>query len=237
MENNYDRFYIKGYDVSKPKESFKFIAEIFKRKLKNSGSISVADIGCAKGDFIYFLNTLELGKGIEYYGFDIDDVLLNVAKENLMFAKFGKCNIVDRNTLPQKKFDYVFMNGVTGYFDTLDVWVKNFVAMLNDGGTGFVYGTFNEDDVDVLVKLRNASGDSDFFTWGNIFSLTSIKKELNKLNHQLNVYPFNINIDVAKNTEDPIRSWTFKDENGKRITKNGAQIIQNYFLLEISKKQ
>ena len=43
-------------------------------------------------------------------------------------------------------------------------------------------------------------------------------------------------LDVEKHKTDPIRSWTFKDESGNRVTKNGGQIIQNYYLLEILKK-
>jgi len=232
--NDYDRYYLNQDLRKEPKESFKFVARIIKDFVASFKTPNIADIGCATGELLMHLKACY--PDANYFGFDIDELLLEKASKELPFAKFSLIDITDEKTLPITKFDLIFLNGVIGYYDNISSWAVNLVEMLSKDGRAFVYSTFNPENVDVLIRLKNPTVEnSDYMTFGNIFSFHSIEKELKKLNANVKFHPFNIDIDIQKNESDPIRSWTFKDEFGKRITKNGAQVIQNYYLLEISR--
>ena len=232
--NDYDRYYLNQDLRKEPKESFKFIASTIKNFTETFKNPNIGDIGCASGELLMYLK--HCYPDANYFGFDIDELLLEKASKELPYAKFALIDITEKNTLPSVKFDLVFLNGVIGYYDNINSWAVNLVEMLSKEGRAYVFSTFNPENVDVLIRLKNPTIESsEYMTFGNIFSRHSIEKELKKLNANVEFHPFEIDIDILKNENDPIRSWTFKDESGKRITKNGAQIIQNYYLLEISR--
>ena len=72
----------------------------------------------------------------------------------------------------------------------------------------------------------------------NIFSKNSVSNFLNKKRNIKTFYfkDFNIDINIKKNNNDYLRSWTFKDIAGKRITTNGLSIILPTSLLCIELK-
>lgn len=232
--NDYDRYYLNQDLRKEPKESFKFIASTIKNFTETFKNPNIGDIGCASGELLMYLK--HCYPDANYFGFDIDELLLEKASKELPYAKFALIDITDKKTLPSVKFDLVFLNGVIGYYDNISSWAVNLVEMLSKEGRAYVFSTFNPENVDVLIRLKNPTIEgSEYMTFGNTFSFYSIEKELKKLNAEVKFHEFNISIDVEKHKTDPIRSWTFKDESGNRITKNGGQIIQNYYLLEISR--
>lgn len=44
---------------------------------------------------------------------------------------------------------------------------------------------------------------------------------------------FNLNIHIAPNASDPLRSFTQKMADGSRQVINGTQLVHNFYLLEI----
>ena len=229
--NLYDKYYLNENVNLEPKESFKFIVKTISEYFLTQEPKSIADVGCATANFIHFLQ--KVYPKADYWGFDIDQLLLDRAKLENPEVTFQILDITDENTFPEMKFDVVFMNGVTLYYDCLSLWVKNFLSLINDNGRGFIFGTFNPENVDVLIKVKRPELEDDFNYFGNLFSLFSVKNEFAKHNASLISYPFQIEIDVERDVDNPLRSWTFNDENGTKITKNGIQVIQNYYLLEV----
>ena len=65
---SHDKFYLKENRKLKPKEYFKFIVNNLKFSLNNKSAI---DIGCATGDFLYYLQTCYPKASL--YGADVDD--------------------------------------------------------------------------------------------------------------------------------------------------------------------
>ena len=59
------------------------------------------------------------------------------------------------------------------------------------------------------------------------FSKQTITKFLKKKKKIRKVYykDFQINKNLKRNINDPVRSWTFRKENGKLITTNGLSLI------------
>ncbi len=229
--NDYDRYYLNEKPKIEPKQSFKFIVNTVKDFVNSVNKPVIADVGCATGDFLLFLKSV-FPEAI-FNGFDIDELLLEKAKKTIPGVDFGLLDISDKASLPVIKFDAVFMNGVTGYYEDLALWLPNFVNLISENGRGYIFGTFNTEDVDVITRLRNPKKSAEFMTFGCAFSLYTLKTEFKKVGASMNSYPFQIDMDIPKSGEDPIRSWTFRDSDGKIVTQNGAQIIQNYFLLEV----
>ena len=61
---------------------------------------------------------------------------------------------------------------------------------------------------------------------------TELCKQVNGLN--FNFRDFNINLDIIKNEEDPLRSWTIESNTGDKIVINGLCLIHHFSLLEFS---
>ncbi|MFI5151665.1 MAG: class I SAM-dependent methyltransferase [Bacteroidia bacterium] len=229
---NYDKYYLREEKREEPKEIFKFILEKASVFLDSKSAPVIADIGCATGDFLYYIRS-RYPQGI-YSGLDYDHELIELAKKRMNFAKFNTIDIGDKDHLPAAgQFDAIFMTGVHTYFEDLSTWSANLMSLLKKGGRAYVFGQFNPESIDVLTRVRYPEKSNEFNTWGNLHSVYSVRKEFAKFNAEVNMSAFEITIDVARNTSDPLRSWTFKDDKGKRIIINGAQVVQTFMLAEI----
>ncbi len=234
LKKSPDLFYLVEKRKHEPKESFKFTYQVVKDFLHTITQPFIADIGCATGEFIYYLHSV--CPYAQYFGYDINPQLVERAKEEVSFAKVGTLDITKKEQLPSEKFDLVFMNGVNGAFENPYDWLPNFLSLLKENGRAYVYGIFNPDDLDVIVRVRKSDDSEDTYIsyWNNI-SQKTIARIANKLGYQSIFHPFKINIDIPKNSENPFRSWTFKLENGERAIINGTQVLHNFYLLEMKK--
>ena len=82
---------------------------ILDRVLKNAKNevLSISDIGCGYGRLYEIIKERNLDDKIQYYGFDINQKLINFCKNN---KNFGDVEFA-KNTCPFKKTDYVVMSG------------------------------------------------------------------------------------------------------------------------------
>lgn len=229
----FDKMYLKENRKYNPKEYFKFIVGYVSGYINTIKTPSILDIGCATGDFLYYVSTLY--SEAELSGLDAMEELLEHAKKEVSGAKFYLGDIFNNLNLPERQFDLVFMSGVNDIYDTFEPWINNILKLTS--GRAYVFGIFNPEDVDVLVKTRH-SGDSTSFKPGwNLFSKKSISIYLDSLNIEHKFINWDINIDIEKNINEPLRSWTFKDNDGKRLIINGTQLIHRFYLLEIIKNK
>ena len=82
-----------------------------------SDEFSIADIGCGYGRFYEIIKDRNLGDRVQYYGFDINQKLINFCKNNKDFVnvKFGV------SALPFDDTDYVVMSGTYNLTPTNDI--------------------------------------------------------------------------------------------------------------------
>ena len=66
---NHDKLYLKSNRYKKPKEAFKLLLRILKKRLSQSKNYELLDVGCANGELLYFLNE-KLGN-VKFYGIDV----------------------------------------------------------------------------------------------------------------------------------------------------------------------
>lgn len=231
----HDKFYLNEDRREKPKECFvrsaKYIQE-FITPLKQD-EINFIDIGCASGDFIWYLNSLEFikKKNIKLQGADIRKDLLDLISERIPEVKTSILDISSKestkNTIKnfQKKFDISFMCGVNAIFDNCE-WIKNISYLTLEKGFSLIFGPFNDSNLDVLVGIRE-SGTNIIQSGWNTLSINTLKSELDNLNrtYDIKVVDFEMPFDLPQQ-KDPLRAFTLNTKELGRIQVNGASIIR-----------
>ncbi|WP_051542011.1 class I SAM-dependent methyltransferase [Clostridium lundense] len=228
---DHDEFYLKEDRKNNPKEYFKFIYNISRKYVDSLESCNILDVGCATGDFLYFLNSVF--KNSKFTGIDVMDKLLDKAKDEVEDVEFINADIYTGRNLPDDKYDVIYMSGVHSIFDEYEPWIDNLMNFKKDTGRIYIFGIFNPEEIDVLIRSRKSSDSGPWQVGWNIFSKKTIANYINKKGNQCKFYSFNIDIDIDKKEDDPLRSWTFKIENEQREVINGLQILHKFYLLEI----
>lgn len=194
---------------------------------------SLLDIGCATGELLYYLK--ERYPGLSLFGLDVVPDLIERGKTLEIPAELSVGSLLDENSLPKRKFDLITMSGVHSILDHLEEWLPNLLTLAAPGGQLFVFGPFNTSPVDVWVRYRLSDADSrepDQRGW-NVISKKSVAKALKARNLSYTFIPFEIGLDVMPHPDDPLRAWTFKDSQGKRLHTNGTSLLLPFHLLHI----
>lgn len=219
-----------GYN--KPKEIFKFIESLaFKKKRKN---LKILDVGCAAGHFLYYLK--KKNPDNNFTGIDTIKPLLIKAKKKLPSCIFKKKTVLNSGSFKPKIFDIIFMLGVHSIFSDFKKPLKNIFKWSSKNAEIFIFGRFNPFPADVFTyfKYSNDFRKKNFEAGSNNFSIKSVsnflikQKRIKSFSFIKFEMPYDLNI-----KKDPIRSWTVKDSNGKRLMINGLGLIQNQYVIKI----
>lgn len=224
----HDEFYMKENRYEDPKEAYKvLLKELNKKKFK-----SLMDVGCANGELLYFLN--QKLKNVDFTGIDVLQNLLDKAKKNCSSdINFLKKDISKKN-LKVGKFDRIILSGVLSIFDNPEMIIKNLLGNLSKNGKLYIFGAFNPNPYNVLVKYEDVNKDKNVYQSGwNIFSLDTMKLIAKKNNKKMKAIEFKMPFDIKKRKNDLIRTWTVEFE-GKRQWTNGLGIIYHGYWVEIS---
>ncbi|MBF0479346.1 MAG: class I SAM-dependent methyltransferase [Candidatus Omnitrophica bacterium] len=236
MADNYQSQYIylnEDY-YSKPKEMFKCMGEKIRGVYPNH-EFSVLDVGCARGEFLYYLKHLSGLKIKHIAGVDYSQGLIDSAQRfaGLKGVAF-QCGKAENFQLNQK-FDVITMSGVLSFFDDIHQPLLNLRNHLENNGVIFILGLFNTFDVDVRTIYRNNKYNQNFEYGYNNHSLETVKKVLDEMNMKIShIDKFHLPFDLVPQ-EDPIRSWTMITPEGRKFI-NGMGLIYDATILEIRKK-
>jgi ubiquinone/menaquinone biosynthesis C-methylase UbiE len=228
----HDDLYLYENRYNNPKECFKDLIKILKNK-KIKKNIHFGDIGCSNGELIF--NIAKNFKNWKITGLDIKKNLLKKAKLINPLVNFKKINI-SKKIILNEKYDLITMSGVLSIFDKPEKILNNCLKLLKKKGSFFIFGHFNPHPIDVYIKYKELDNNINIFQSGwNIFSLKTMRKFAKKNKLKFKLFPFNIKINIHKNKNDPVRSWTFKNLNGKNLITNGLCIIQHQFWIEFTR--
>lgn len=234
IQRTHDAFYLDENRYNEPKELFKFVVATAFNKDEVSSKIRLCDFGCAAGEFLYYLQTLLPNASLE--GLDVLPSLIQKCSQFVPTAKLQVGSLLDSNCKDENQYDKSFLIGVHSIFDEFETCFGNLIKWTKPGGAVYIAGMFNPFPTDVLIKYKNSENyESDVFESGwNIFSQQSVNEYLakNKKVKTFSFEKFDISIDLPPK-EDPIRSWTIKDEKGQRFIVNGLCLLQPHYLLEI----
>lgn len=225
----HDKFYLKEDRKHTPKEYFKFIFKELDFDLANNGKI--LDVGCSTGDFLWFLK--ENLPNAELVGIDVDEELLERARVEVPGVEFFRLNIIEDKL--DKRFDLVFMMGVHSIFDEINQWLDPMVDLLErkKNSVIYVFGFFNPEDLDVLIRSRPSSTKGPWEAGWNLYSRKSVMDYCENKGWNCTFLDFQIGIDIPKNEADPLRSYTIMMKDDKRMVMNGMQLVQPFGFMVI----
>jgi ubiquinone/menaquinone biosynthesis C-methylase UbiE len=228
---------VEAYKKTNYKKSYErhvFLYTKIKKILKNKKILNILDIGCGNSGFIHYLKKRHPNHN--YYGIEINQDLINEAKKEPFLNGIILIKGDARYFKIDRKFDVVIMAGVLSIFDNFKEVLSNMLYHIKPNGRGFVFGAFNSEDIDVIVRCRNNYLQSRIWESGlNMFSLNTIKKYLLHYIKGFKISRFELKIKLKKQ-KNPGRTFTIEKKNGKNIIVNGANIIRDFYVVEFVKK-
>jgi SAM-dependent methyltransferase len=228
--SNHNDFYLTEDRRHEPREFFKSLRAFAARRLAANPTARVLDVGCANGEFLYFLRSSY--PAIQVVGIDVNAPVIEKARELLPNGEFAVADIESGENLPSGKFDLVFMNGVHYLLRDYHRWLQNLIALSR--GAVFVFGVFNPEDLDFRATVSRPGEHQSVSHW-NLISQKSIKIFLDGLPTSLHhrFHNWEMPIDSPRSHADPMRCWTIRTEDGRRLQVNGLQIVHQLAILEI----
>jgi 2-polyprenyl-3-methyl-5-hydroxy-6-metoxy-1,4-benzoquinol methylase len=233
----YDSAYIYLEDedyYKEPKEIFKFVKKYIDIYSPKDSDISLLDVGCAKGEFLYYMKNN--ASNIQFMdGVDLLPEMIDAAKdfEGLRGVDFS-CGSADNYKLG-KKYNVITMLGLLSAMTNIEDVFSTASNHQNSGDLLFVLSRFNNHNVDVYHKFSNTYKGKDFKITVS-YSKETVIRLLNKYGYNLvEDVRFNLPFDIQENTNDPIRSWTVNTDTGRRF-KNGLGLIFDLDMFICQKK-
>lgn len=219
---------------AEPKEDFKTVIRKLENILDVNESYRVADIGCANGELLYFLQ--QKFPHWELHGYDTEEEYLETAKsiQTLSDVDFHYQNLFDVTD----KFDIVISTLLVPTFKDGLKPLKKMLDLCRDGGYLLVTGLFNEHPIDVRVEFRDNSHPETKGQWRTDFNRHSqqmIRSELGNHVQELSFEKCPFRTSIQKDSDNPIRIWTLEVEDGNTLLVNGAGQILNQTLMTVRK--
>jgi len=218
------------YEKFRKYERFQFLIN----NIDFSNANSLLDIGCAKGELIYLLK--EKYPNIKYTGLEYSQELIDIALKEpfLKGVKFIKGDAQSFDL--QKEFDIVVMSGVLSIFDEIDKVLKIMTKHIKNGGYGYIFGGFNIEDIDVIMRYRNNNYSNEWESGWNIFSISTIKKTLLNICdiYNFEYKKFNLHTNLKK-SNNPVNSYTIQTKDNQNLIVTGGGIIRDFYLIKFQK--
>lgn len=209
---------------------FSFVWDHASPVLQADPQPSLVDIGCANGAFVNFV--LSRDGRVTCAGVDGMESLVDMARTEVPRAEFLVGDIRHRETLPRAAFTVVTMLTLHSHFDDIEGWLGNALGLCAPGGRLLIFGPFNDEPVDVLVRLRPSAGsDGGWMPGWNLHSRDSFASSLERRSVRYEFHDFTPP-DVVTDRSDPLRTRPVMIDGAPAFT-NGAGLILRFALLEI----
>lgn len=218
-----------------PKETFKFLNKLIAENHQESKMLSLVDVGCACGDFLQLIAREH--PTFSLVGMDYQEEYVYETSKRLPRVEAVRFDITEPLAEEfQNRFDIVTMIGFHAKFDEPKDWLANGLQMLTSGGVLYALGPFNVYPFDVFVKYKHSEDPPDMRHPGfNLLSMESVEHYLATQGGTCEWLKFELPIDLPIQEDNPVRTWTFKDENGRRLVVNGLGVIQSQYVVVIRK--
>lgn len=213
--------------VNEKREIDKVLEKIISPFIKSQKK-KILDACCGIGYISYFLSNISPES--EFLGIDQTAYLIEEGrklcgkKTNIMLVNDDMYNI---STKYKKSFDISVCWRTLSWLPYYDQMIRELFAVTKDHV--FLSSLFYDGDIDFITQVREFKteiGKEHFNDYYNVYSLPQFKKYAYELGAKnVEVYDFDINIDLPKPSIDKMISYTEKLENGKRLQISGAVIL------------
>ena len=204
------------------------ISKIYPFLEKNNKYLEVLDLACGDGLLIRSLSNKFPSH--QFHGFDLSHQLIDIANSR---GKIINLNyfVKDCREINNEKFDVIIASGILSIFEDWEFILKRWLDLLDNEGVLFVFGGFNPFNIDVKIKFRNNYKNNEWQSGLDLISIETFKSfcEANRLDLE-NLGEFRPPFNIPK-SENPIRGFTIKDEDGTNLVINGALQVRRFFYL------
>lgn len=205
------------------KDYFKEIKKILSREYKNK-KISLVDVGCASGDFLYFIKSI---KNFKLTGIDYSKKLLRLARIKNKNIKFQNINLKNNNNF-KKKFDVVTCLGTMTAFDDWKIPLKNLFKLCKKNGEIILYDPINIYNIDTILRYKK---DEKWLSAFNLFSKKTITKYFKKINQRCKIKFIEFTLKThLKKKKNKMNAWTVKIDNKRRLMVRTSQILDFHII-------
>jgi len=219
-------------DYENEKYIFSVLGDKIEKIVSCRDRATLLDVGGASGAFCYYIGRRFFRK-IDTICIEHDKELCQIGRGRVQGCSFicGDANHMDM--IENDAVDIVAMIGVMTIFDDFKPSLSECLRVAKPGSNVFIFGQFNEYDIDVLVRYRYSNNDIWNRGW-NIFSKYSIdtflrtRTDIENWRYEKFMLPFDLD-----KKDDPIRSWTETNVRGERVFKNGLNLEINLQMLHI----
>lgn len=218
-----------------PKEYFVELSELLKARRASLPAVPrVLDVGCATGALLGYLT--QQFPDWSYHGVDVSEELVAKARVSVPSVEFSVGSALDPLPGMHGAFDIVLCLGVLGIFSEADArrCLINLIEATASGGVVYVFGQFNDHDVDVQISHRKRS-DGHVGAWEagwSNYSRSTVREWLDGRFRTLRFVEFEMPFAIEPRS-DPVRSWTIEQAGKKRLT-NGLKLLIDLSFLEVT---
>lgn len=213
--------------IQNKQEIDKLLSKIISPIIVNK-KLKILDACCGIGHICYMLS--ELSNESVLHGIDQSDYLIEEAKKlckNKNNISFQIGDVYDLSKNLSKEFDISINWKTISWLPYYDQMLKELIHLTKNHI--FISSLFYDGDIDFEIKVREfkkESGSEHFNSFYNVYSLPRFKEFVYGLGAKnIEVYDFDINIDIPKPPIDQMGTYTVKLDNGKRLQISGAVVM------------
>ena len=228
--------YTKNNRYDAPKEIFKGILSKLKKIKGENKDFSAVDIGCANGEFLYFLKQSYTNSKLN--GYDATESFINSGKS---FKGLNGVNLQTKNLfdIKNEQYDVTFCLGTFQIFHDIEKPLSKLLEITKKGGLIFIESLFNKHDIDVRLEFSDNTKEEMQGVWRSDFNQHSYYAIDKFLKDKVKSFEFDelpMETEISYDSKTPSTfAFTFKNKKGKNIITNGLNLILNSTLLTIQK--
>jgi SAM-dependent methyltransferase len=203
------------------------------RWMDRHGVGSVLDIGCASGDFLYYLPERVKGMGMDISAALIRQARERVRRPNVEFRQGDVLTAAARRGL-KGKFDLITLLGVLHTFLDYRAMLRSVLSL--EPRYLLIHSPFGESDVD--AQHFHKTREMKRYECGyHILSRSTVGSFLrDELRVNTRFEPFNTRVTLKKDPSDPMRNYHVRVD-GRRLLTNGMGILFQEYFLEVTRKK
>ena len=229
-----DNIYLLEDRYETPKEVHKLVAERILAFHSDIKTLSIVDVGCATGEFLFYL-ARTIGDKHRFSGAEVSAAMVTKAQRMVPIADFSIYDISSEHASLGRQFDVVTCCGVLEIFDDLTIPIHNLLKLCKPGGLVLIFAAVNDYPIDLITRYRVGGTTQTWEKGWNYFSIRTYRELIRNESerYQIHTIDFVLPFDIPMGT-DPMRTWTI-GVNGKRTITCGAGLLLSEKLIEIYK--